>query len=158
MCRFPIEMTQFFCVFLFLFLFISKSTAPICLVAKTFPNHIYNNWVRFLLWFLFFFFFCDIFFRYYDPFYYNYRPGYPAIGHGMQGYGSQRENDDRNWYYQPDDRNRYSQYENRYIRLANSFSHFLTFTTSQSISNATITIYWRILTNISCIRLTSLFL
>lgn len=35
----------------------------------------------------------------------------------MQGYGSQRENEDRNWYYQPDDRNRYSQNENRYIRF-----------------------------------------
>lgn len=75
-----------------------------------------------LLWFCFSFF-CDIFCRYYDPSYYNYRPGYPSQashGGGMSGYGSQaygppqRESDDRNWYYPPpDDRNRYNQYENR---------------------------------------------
>lgn len=63
-------------------------------------------------------FFC----RYSDPFNYNYyRPGYPSHpshgsgtpSYGMQGYGPQRENEDRNWQYQADDRNRYSQYENR---------------------------------------------
>lgn len=37
-------------------------------------------------------------FRYFDQTYYNYRPAY----------GPQRENEDRNWYYQPD------RYENRY--------------------------------------------
>lgn len=37
---------------------------------------------------------------------------------GGGGYGPQRENDDRNWYYpnMNDDRNRYSQYDNRYAK------------------------------------------
>lgn len=38
-------------------------------------------------------------------------------GHGMPSYGPpQRETEDRNWYYasQTDDRNRYSQYDNRF--------------------------------------------
>lgn len=80
----------------------------------------------FVCFFFSFFFFgmCFPFFRYFDPLYYNYRPAYPSHGgfgmpnYGLQpgaGYGPQRENDDRNWYYpnMNDDRNRYAQYENR---------------------------------------------
>lgn len=38
----------------------------------------------------------------------------PNYGLQPGGYGPQRENDDRNWYYpnMNDDRNRYSQYDN----------------------------------------------
>lgn len=42
--------------------------------------------------------------------------GSSAGGYGMSTYGSQRENDDRNWYYQSDDRNRYSQ-NDRYTKF-----------------------------------------
>ncbi|XP_031633692.1 stress protein DDR48-like isoform X2 [Contarinia nasturtii] len=41
------------------------------------------------------------------------RPGYSSYGM-MPIHAPQRETEDRNWYYQSDDRNRNTQYENRY--------------------------------------------